>query len=124
MNGGGLDNPSAITLEAQLIESAFKHLIDGLIIVNPDARAAYWNPRAEEFLQIPASEMLGQRADEMIQRIAAQTTMPETIRRQLQSAIDSPAADVAIEMQIASEPMRNLSVRVFPFADLMSSRGY
>ncbi len=112
-----MENESAVTLDPRLFENAMESLVDGFVLANSIGQVAYWNPRAEEFLRLPASEMLGASVHAMIARVAALTTMPETVQSQLLAAFDHPESDIAIEMQLASDPPRTLSTRVFAIHD-------
>lgn len=114
---GLLENESAVTLDPRLFENAMESLVDGFVLANSIGQVAYWNPRAEEFLRLPASEMLGASVHAMTARVAALTTMPDTVQSQLLAAFDHPESDIAIEMQLASDPPRTLSTRVFAIHD-------
>lgn len=105
---------NAVTLDSHLLESAIDSLVDGLALVDAAGRVAYWNPRAQEFLQLPSAEILGATVDEMTKQVAARSTSPETVQSQLRAAFDHPPADEAVEMQTTLDPPRVLSVRVFP----------
>jgi signal transduction histidine kinase len=96
---------SGIQTDPRLLYSASQSLVDGLVLIDAEGIVAFWNLRAEEFLRLPATEMLGQHADVLIARMAERTTSPDTMRPQLQNAFSSRDAHSRVEMEIASEPM-------------------
>lgn len=104
---------NAVALDSHLLQSAIDSLVDGFALVDSTGRVAFWNLRAQEFLRLPANEMLGATSEEMIARVAAQTTNRDKVPSQLLAAFDHPSADVAIELQTTLDPPRILSARVF-----------
>ncbi|MBI5652356.1 MAG: PAS-domain containing protein, partial [Chloroflexi bacterium] len=91
--------------------SALRDLVDGLALIAARAHVAFWNQRAAELLCWSADEMVGRRVDELIERVAARATAPETIRAQLQNAFAARDADQPIEFEIA--PHAILALRWF-----------
>lgn len=109
---------NALGLDPQLLVTAIDSLVDGFALVDSSGHVAYWNPRAHEFLRLPADQMLGTRVEEMIARVAAQTANSETVQNHLHAAFDSPSADLAFEMQTTLDPPLILSARVFAIRDI------
>lgn len=108
---------SVLKLDSRLFEHALVNFVDGIALVDADAHIAYWNPRLEKLLNLRAAEMLGARVQDAIERVAARTATPETVRDQLLAAFAQPEPDQPVETQTASEPSLAISINVFPIRD-------
>jgi signal transduction histidine kinase len=96
-----LKSESAGMTYPRLIDSTLRSLGDGLVLIDTSAHVVFWNPRAEELLRWPAVEMIGRRADEMVDRVAARTSAPDAMRTQLQNALASVARDTTVEIEMS-----------------------
>ncbi len=106
-----------LALDSRLLEYAMASLVDGLAIFDTDARVVYWNPRLEKFFGLTSVEMLGSDVASAITRVAARTTMPETIQSQLHAVFAHPATEAAVDMQISYDPPLTLTANVFAIQD-------
>jgi PAS domain S-box-containing protein len=111
------------TTNTRLTSSAVRHLADGLVLFDEQQRIVFWNLRAEKLLGWAATEMQGQSADELFDRLMARTTMPELTRQHLCDAwlaCDSQRA-VELEIQLPSTEDKPsvcfVSARFFPIED-------
>jgi signal transduction histidine kinase len=86
-----------------LIERATRDIPDGLALIDVGQRVVFWNGRAESVLCLPAAAIVGQRVDAMIERVAGQTTAPQTARTQLAAALTECDPARFVEMEIAPE---------------------
>lgn len=82
------------------MDSVLHSLADGLVWIDATAHVAFWNRRAEELLHWPAVEMVGRRADEMIERVMARVIAPEAGRAQFEQALAAPSIDRTIELEL------------------------
>lgn len=87
-------------LAPRWIEHVLDSLADGLVIIDATAHVAFWNPRAGEMFRWPAVEMVGRRADEMVERMLARVTSPEAVRALLERALALPDADKTIDIEL------------------------
>ena len=101
---GMLKIASPDSLAPRWMDRALYWLTDGLVLMDESAHVAFWNPRAEEFLGWPAVEMIGRRADEMVDRMVSRVTAPDAVRAKLQEALASPDNDTTIEIELIPLP--------------------
>jgi signal transduction histidine kinase len=108
----------------RLGNSALYNLVDGLAILNADERVAFWNARIAEWLQLSAELMASCRADEMLERIAERTTLPETTLAQMQSAFAQPDGDHAVDLTLnpGGHTHLILTARFFTLTDEAGNR--
>jgi signal transduction histidine kinase len=77
-------------------------LVDGLIFVDLTGHVVYWNPRAEELLQWPAAEMIGRRADEMAERVAARASAPDSVLSEFRTSLGALDQDTQVKFKVQS----------------------
>ncbi len=82
------------------MESVLYSLADGLVWIDTTAHVAFWNPRAEALLHWPAVEMVGRRAEEMVERVLARVVAPDAGRAQFEQALAAPEKDRTIELEL------------------------
>ncbi|CAG0961287.1 two-component system, OmpR family, phosphate regulon sensor histidine kinase PhoR [Anaerolineae bacterium] len=110
--------------DSTLSNRALHDLVDGLALIDAHNRVALWNPRAEEFLHCPSSDMLGHSTDEMIECIAARTATPDTVSVQLYSAFAARDSDypLQVEITLVSPTRATLSAQFFVLRDDVGKR--
>jgi signal transduction histidine kinase len=81
-------------------DRALYSLADGLVLLDASAHVVFWNPRAEQLLHWPAVEMIGRRADEMVERILARAAAPDKLRTSLESALGAIEQNQTLEMEV------------------------
>ena len=113
----------AAKTDPRLTDSAIRDWVDGLALVNAENYVVYWNPRAEEFLNLSASQTLGLPALELLDWIATKATH-ESIRTQLQEAFAACQPERVVDLQIlptedgaANGSARIIALRFFPLRD-------
>lgn len=113
-------------VEPRVIDSALRSLPDGLVLIDASGHVAYWSPRAEALLHWSAGEMVGRRADEMIERVAARATAPAVAQTRLQHALAARDPETVVEIEMLGAPAaptpeargtRRLAARGFPLHD-------
>lgn len=107
-------------LDPRLALAALGALGEGLALFDAAARVVFWNADAARLLRTSATEILGQAADTLIERIAAQTTTPNTTRTQLRAALAASDSTQWIELELAAtstEDARIIAARAFSWRD-------
>jgi PAS domain S-box-containing protein len=114
---------AAVNADPLLIDRAARNLADGLVLIDAQARVAFWNLRAQTLLGWSADEMLGHSTDELVDCLALRTEMPDTTRSQLPTTLTARQPDRAVELELrldGSEHKTNsrfISLRCFPLMD-------
>ena len=124
-SGGKVASGSAIATDSRLGESALRSLVDGLALIDNQGQVAFWNPRAEALLVWTADEMRGLRVNELIERVAARVSAPDTVRAEFATAFLPEAAETTIDIDLlpgANHSNRILQVHVFPLCDPNGNR--
>jgi len=111
----------AAQIDPRLSDSAMRDMVDGLVLLDSQARVAFWNSRATALLHLTADEMLGQSADFFVDQIAARTTAPATTRAQWQAALSANASEQKIHVEVLPQANGDTShallARFFPLRD-------
>ncbi len=69
---------SVVATDLRLTDSALRNLVDGLVLIDTQARIMSWNPHAEQLLRLPADEILGQPVEVLIDEMTRRTAAPDT----------------------------------------------
>jgi signal transduction histidine kinase len=96
------------------LDSVMSSLVDGLILVNRHERISYVNPRAEAFLDLPASTLIGQTLEAMGRTIAGRVDEPQRLLLELHSAVSAVEHTPVAEFTLNKPESRTLRVRPFP----------
>ncbi len=110
---------SVVATDLRLTDSALRNLVDGLVLIDTQARIMSWNPHAEQLLRLPADEILGQPVEVLIDEMTRRTAAPDTIRSRWQAALASHEPERTVEMEILPEgsskdESRTVVARLFP----------
>lgn len=109
MTGDGAAN-----IDSRLIDSAAQNLVDGLILFDPQARVAFCNARAAEFLDGAANEMAGVPAEHLARRLAAQDQDSPRLSQLLEALrARQPERVIEFETRRGDQP-RIVAARFFP----------
>jgi signal transduction histidine kinase len=116
-----LTSENVPTPDMRLIQCAIDSLVDGLALVDADARVVFCNSRALGLLQLGLSDVIGQPLATFMDRIAARASAPSSVRDQLQAGIkSSEGASVEFELRLetgksdSGDPAKIVSIRCFP----------
>jgi len=96
------------------LDSVMNSLVDGLILVDSGGKITYWNPRATEFLGIPAAVAMGRPAMGVARRIAMGSTQPERVSEQLADALLHFQTFPVIEYELLRPQRRTVQSLLFP----------
>jgi len=102
--------------ERATLTSVMDSMVDGLILVDTNGKISYWNPRATEFLGIPAAAALGRPAMGIARRIAMGSTDPESVSGQLADALLHFQSFPVIEYQLLRPQARAVQSLLFPIS--------
>ncbi len=100
--------------ERATLTSVMDSMVDGLILVDTSGKISYWNPRAAEFLGIPAAVALGRPAMGIARRIAMGSTDPERVSGQLADALLHFRSFPVIEYELVRPQPRTVRSLLFP----------
>jgi PAS domain S-box-containing protein len=115
--GVAIENVRTLQLtrrERATLTSVMDSMVDGLILVDTGGKISYWNPRASEFLGIPAAAALGRPAMGIARRIAMGSTDPERVSGQLADALLHFQSFPVIEYQLLRPRARAVQSLLFP----------
>jgi PAS domain S-box-containing protein len=117
--GVAIENVRTLQLtrhERATLTSVMDSMVDGLILVDTSGKISYWNPRASEFLGIPADAALGRPAMGIARRIAMGSTDPEQVSGQLADALLHFQAFPVIEYELLRPRARAVQSLLFPIS--------
>ncbi|MBM4429513.1 MAG: GAF domain-containing protein [Chloroflexi bacterium] len=100
--------------ERATLRSVMDSMVDGLILVDTGGKINYWNPRAWEFLGIPAAAASGQPALGIARRIALGSRQPQQVSQQLVDAMLHFQSFPVIEYELMHPQHRVLQSLFFP----------
>jgi PAS domain S-box-containing protein len=100
--------------ERATLKSVMDSMVDGLILVDTHGKINYWNPRATEFLGIPAAAAMDRPAMGVARRIAMGSTNPEQVSEQLADGLLHFQAFPVIEYELLRPRHRNVQSLLFP----------
>jgi len=109
-----------------LYEAVFVNLTDGLAIVDPADRVAFWNPRMVDLYGVTQTAAVGQPLSEVLAGIYGRTVDPAaTLQRaqQASAAARDSGVPTGFEYQLDGVPPRDVAVLVFPIAGPTGSLG-
>ncbi len=102
--------------ERATLTSVMDSMVDGLILVDTSGKIGYWNPRATEFLGIPAMAALGRPAMGIARRIAMGSTDPKRVSGQLADALLHFQSFPVIEYELLRPQARTVQSLLFPIS--------
>jgi PAS domain S-box-containing protein len=102
--------------ERATLKSVMDSMVDGLILVDTAGKINYWNPRATEFLGIPAAVAIGRPAMGIARRIAMGSSNPEHVSEQLAEALLHFQGFPVIEYELLRPQRRTVQSLLFPIA--------
>jgi len=115
--GVAIDNVRTLQVtrrERATLQSVMDSMVDGLILVDSGGKITYWNPRATEFLGIPAAVAMGRPAMGVARRIAMGSTQPERVSEQLADALLHFQTFPVIEYELLRPQRRTVQSLLFP----------
>jgi PAS domain S-box-containing protein len=102
--------------ERATLTSVMDSMVDGLILVDTSGKISYWNPRATQFLGIPAAAALGRPAMGIARRIAMGSADPQQVSGQLADALLHFQSFPVIEYQLLRPQVRTVQSLLFPIS--------
>lgn len=97
-------------------EATARHLTDGLAIMDPDGRVAFWNPRMEELIEETADDALGRLLLDVNEAAFSRTMDPVAARldeeKAIRSALNGSPGHLVLELVRPAH--RVLDVVLFP----------
>jgi PAS domain S-box-containing protein len=120
-----LSSENASTTDPRLRDGALESLVDGLLLIDAQGQVTFRNSRAEQLLGWTTGELLGLRASEMIERLAARAAAPDAVRAALLAAFEPEAEGSTVEIELAPAPQRGahiIAAHVFPLCNESEGR--
>jgi PAS domain S-box-containing protein len=117
--GVAIENVRTLALthrERATLKSVMDSMVDGLILVDTQGKINYWNPRAWEFLGIPAAAAIGRPALGIARRIALGSSQPRQVSEQLVDAMLHFQTFPVIEYELMHPQHRVLQSLFFPIS--------
>ena len=98
------------------------NIADGIVAVDRDDRIVLWNAMAEQVTGVPASEALGRRVPEVLQRELSTNDTEGTGVRQVAIKRDGNDVWLALSEAVMLDPVGSVAGRIFAFRDVSRER--
>jgi PAS domain S-box-containing protein len=98
------------------------HIADGIVAVDRDGAILLWNAMAEQVTGVPASEALGRRVPDVLQRELAGEGPWTPGERQVPIRRGSEEVWLALTEAVLRDPAGDVAGRIFAFRDVSSER--
>jgi PAS domain S-box-containing protein len=108
--------------EKERSEAILAHIADGIVAVDRDNRIVLWNAMAEQISGVPASEALGRRLLEVLQRDLAGDGAGAPGERQVSIQRGGKEVWLSLTEAMMLDPTGAVGGRIFAFRDVSSER--
>ena len=108
--------------EKERSEAILAHIADGIVAVDREDRIVLWNAMAEQITGVPASEALGRRVVEVLQRDLAGDAAETPGERQVSILRGGKEVWLSLTEAVMLDPAGAVAGRIFAFRDVSSER--
>jgi two-component system, OmpR family, phosphate regulon sensor histidine kinase PhoR len=108
--------------EKERSEAILAHIADGIVAVDRADRIVLWNAMAEQITGVPASEALGRRVLEVLQRDLAGDGAEAPGERQVSILRGGKEVWLSLTEAVMLDPANAVGGRIFAFRDVSSER--
>lgn len=108
--------------EKERSEAILAHIADGIVAVDREDRIVLWNAMAEQITGVPASEALGRRVLEVLQRDLAGDVAETPGERQVSILRGGKEVWLSLTEAVMLDPAGAVAGRIFAFRDVSSER--
>jgi PAS domain S-box-containing protein len=108
--------------EKERSEAILAHIADGIVAVDREDRVVLWNATAEQITGVPASEALGRRVLEVLQRDLAGDVAATPGERQVSILRGGKEVWLSLTEAVMLDPAGAVAGRIFAFRDVSSER--
>ena len=98
------------------------NIADGIVAVGRDDRIVLWNAMAERITDVPASEALGRRVSEVLQRELSTSGTEGRAERQVAIRRGGEEVWLALSEAVMLDPAGSVAGRIFAFRDVSRER--
>jgi PAS domain S-box-containing protein len=109
----------AVAEEKERSEAILANIADGIVAVDREGRIVLWNTMAEQITGVPASESLGRRVAEVLQRdLAGYSSQPAGERRPLSILRGGKEVWLSVTEAVMLDSAGQVAGRIFAFRDV------
>jgi PAS domain S-box-containing protein len=108
--------------EKERSEAILAHIADGIVAVDREDRIVLWNAMAEQITGVPASEAVGRRVLEVLQRDLAGDVAETPGERQVSILRGGKEVWLSLTEAVMLDPAGVVAGRIFAFRDISSER--
>jgi PAS domain S-box-containing protein len=108
--------------EKERSEAILAHIADGIVAVDREDRIVLWNAMTEQITGVPASEALGRRVLEVLQRDLAGDVAGPPGERQVSILRGGKEVWLSLTEAVMLDPSGAVAGRIFAFRDVSSER--
>jgi PAS domain S-box-containing protein len=108
--------------EKERSEAILAHIADGIVAVDREEQIVLWNAMAEQITGVPASEALGRRVPEVLQRDLAADPGQPAGERSVAILRGGKEVWLSLTEAVMLDPAEAVAGRIFAFRDVSSER--
>ncbi len=111
-----------VTEEKERSGAILANIADGIVAIGRDERIVLWNAMAEQITGVPASEALGRRVPDVLQRELSANGTEESAERQVVIRRDGDEVWLALSEAVMLDAAGSVAGRIFAFRDVSRER--